>query len=39
MTDRAAKILADLPRNGERVFTDRYGHAMDADWFSNEFYG
>jgi integrase len=37
LTDRAVKILAELPREKDHVFTDRYGHALDPDWLSNEF--
>jgi integrase len=37
LTDRAVRILADLPRNGDYVFTDRYGHRLKAQWLSNDF--
>jgi integrase len=37
LTDRAVRILAALPRKGDHVFTNRYGHALDPDWLSNEF--
>src|SRR5215471_6589326 len=37
LTLRAQKILADLPRKGEYVFTHRHGHAITCDWISHAF--
>lgn len=37
LTKRAVEILKGLPRNGENVFVDRYGHAITPDWLTHAF--